>query len=75
MNAACVSQGRRSSRPRQNMSRRAGEAVRGVRACERAAFGGVCDGGACSRACAADGRGQLVLARGGGCVRACEAGR
>jgi hypothetical protein len=31
-----------------------------------------CDGGACSRACAAEGRGQVVLARGGGCVRACE---
>ena len=36
------------------------------------AHGGECsrDGGACSRAYAAEGRGQLVLARGGGWVRA-----
>jgi hypothetical protein len=46
---------------------------RGVRACERAQRAGACvlvQRG--SRACAAAGRGQVVLARGGGCVRACE---
>jgi hypothetical protein len=58
---------------------RAGVRARRVRpgegcAClwESSACGGVCDGGACSRACGAEGRGQVVLARGGGCVRACE---
>jgi hypothetical protein len=52
---------------------------RGVRACGRAQRVGACVmTGRGSRACAAEGRGQVVLARGGGCVRACacvEAGR
>ncbi len=60
----------------QGTSRRAGKAGAaggGVSClCESSACGGVCDGGACMRACAAEGRGQVVLARGGGCVRACE---
>jgi hypothetical protein len=46
--------------------------ARGVRACERAQRVGVCGVGACSHARAVEGRGQLVLARGGDCVRACE---
>ncbi len=47
--------------------------VRGVRACERAQRVGAClMAGRGSRACAAEGRGQVVLARSGGCVRACE---
>ncbi len=46
---------------------------RGVRACERAHRVGACVMvGSGSRACAGEGRGQVVLARGGGCVRACE---
>jgi hypothetical protein len=46
---------------------------RGVRACERAPRVGACVmAGRGSRACAAEGRGQVVLAEGGGCVRACE---
>ncbi len=76
-------QGRCSSRPRQSARRRAGEAGAagegGVRACERAQRGGACVmEGRDSRACATEERGQLVLARGGVCVRACqcvEAGR
>ena len=52
---------------------------RGVRACERAQRVGACVmAGRSSSACAVEGRGQVVLARGGGCVRACgcvEAGR
>jgi hypothetical protein len=44
-----------------------------VRACERAQRVRACVmAGRGSRACATEGRGQLVLARGGGCVRACE---
>ncbi len=70
-------QGRRSSRPQQSARRRAGEAGAagggGVRACERAQrVGARVMAGRGSRACATEGRGQLVLARGGGCVRACE---
>jgi hypothetical protein len=46
---------------------------RGVRACERAQSVGSCVmEGRGSRACTAEGRGRLVLARGGGCVRAYE---
>jgi hypothetical protein len=46
---------------------------RGVRACERAQRVGACVmARRGSRACATEGRGQLVLARGGVCVRACE---
>ncbi len=46
---------------------------RGVRACERAQGVGACVmAGYGSRSCAAEGRGQVVLGRGGGCVRACE---
>ncbi len=46
---------------------------RGVRACERAQRVGACAmAGRVSRACAAERRGQVVLARGGGCLRACE---
>ena len=46
---------------------------RGVRACERAERVGVCVmAGRGSRACAAEGRWQVVLARDGGCARACE---
>jgi hypothetical protein len=44
-----------------------------VRACERAQRVGACVmAGRGLRACAGEGRGQVVLARGGGCVRACE---
>jgi hypothetical protein len=43
---------------------------KGVRACERAQRVGACVmAGRGSRACAADGRGQVVLTRGWGCVR------
>ena len=44
-----------------------------VRARERAQRGGACVmTGRGSRASATEGRGQVALARGGGCVRACE---
>jgi hypothetical protein len=46
---------------------------RGVRACERAQrVGARVMAGRGSRACAGEGRGKMVLSRGGGCVRACE---
>ncbi len=46
---------------------------RGVCACERAQRVGACVmARRGSRASGAEGRGQVVLARGGGCVRACE---
>ena len=46
---------------------------RGVRACERAQRVGACVmAGRGFHACTSEGRGQVVLARGGGCVRDCE---
>ena len=46
---------------------------RGVRGCERAQrVGAYVMAGCGSRACAAEGRGQVVSGRCGGCVRACE---